>query len=101
MNAEPNSDAIQPWDQFHRAAHISSCVAEVFARAEGYAWGWQDAGGPAQLDDFQAADFARAYALGMAEVLTGGRTTHPTVSQAWKAWLAEQAPATDLTGHLT
>ncbi|WP_107657453.1 hypothetical protein [Nocardia suismassiliense] len=76
-----------PAETFYRVRRrFGTPVAEAYARAEGYAWGWQDARSE-QADSAQATTFAHAYALYLAEFLTQQRCFVHSVPRAWQAWL--------------
>ncbi|WP_378741458.1 hypothetical protein [Nocardia brasiliensis] len=73
-------------EQFYRdSRRLDIPVAEAYARAEGYVWGWQDA--RSELNGTaQATAFADAYARYFAEFLTQKRCFVHSGCGSWRAW---------------
>ncbi|MBF6173595.1 hypothetical protein [Nocardia blacklockiae] len=75
------------WDEFHRVrAQFGAPVAEAYARAEGYVWGWQDAIGPDAADSDQATQFAEAWAVHYAEHLAAPGYPVRSIDRCWQSW---------------
>ncbi|WP_280406515.1 hypothetical protein [Nocardia brasiliensis] len=74
-------------ERFESALNIDPEVRASHHRAEGYAWGYQDARGPDAYDCDQASAFARAYAICVAEFYTDSRSCYPPPGRAWQSWL--------------
>lgn len=83
--------SIEVWDEiarvcegFSEAKHNE--VSRMMARAEGYAWGYQDRGPKAEYDTQKALDFAKAYALHAARYEAGKIGFRRNVADAYKRW---------------
>ncbi|MBF6328433.1 hypothetical protein [Nocardia transvalensis] len=70
-------------ERFRAALTVDPEVLHAYLRAEGYAWGYQDARGPTAFDTDQATAFARTYAIAAAEFHTGTRSSYPPLLRAW------------------
>ncbi|MBF6062048.1 hypothetical protein IU500_19125 [Nocardia terpenica] len=90
--------AMMELERFQAALHVGPEVRDAYCRAEGYAWGYQDAHGPESFDTDRATAFARAYAICIAEYYTETRDCTPPISRAWRAWLAHGDVSTDPDG---
>ncbi|MFF0494379.1 hypothetical protein ACFYTQ_35635 [Nocardia sp. NPDC004068] len=73
-------------ERFRDALQVAPEVVEAYLRAEGYAWGYQDARGPDALDTDQATAFARTYAIATADYHRGTRGPCSSLGRAWTAW---------------
>lgn len=78
-------DSIQLQQSHRDARPPGSPVSDAYARAEGYAWGWQDVRSE-PVDTAEATAFAHADALLSAELLTQQRCVVRSVGGAWRAW---------------
>ncbi len=76
------------WAEFCRVrARFGAPVAEAYARAEGYVWGWQDAMGPDASDTDQATQFAEAWAIHYAQHLAAPGRPVRSIDRCWRSWL--------------
>lgn len=58
------------------------------AKAQGYAWGWQDCNKGAVRDTGDASEFGYAYGTITAHYEDGKRGTLPSIQRAWEAWIS-------------
>ncbi|MGV9675445.1 hypothetical protein ACWDSJ_09225 [Nocardia sp. NPDC003482] len=69
-------------ERFRDALQVAPEVVEAYLRAEGYAWGYQDARGPDAVDTDQATAFARTYAITVAEFHLRSQSGHISPGQS-------------------